>query len=71
MDVAADRCHIHRQVGQKIHLGDQHHIRVAEHQGVLERLVIALGHAEQRHFVVFPNVKFRRADKVAHVLHEQ
>ena len=58
-------------MGQKIHFGDQHYIRVAEHQGVLERLVIAFGHAEQRHFVVFPNIEFGRAYKVAHVLHEQ
>jgi hypothetical protein len=57
--------------GQKIGLGDQAQLRHLEGQWVFQRLVLALGDADQQHVQVSADVELGGADQVADVLHEQ
>ena len=60
------------QVREQVDLVDQHQLAGAEHQRVLERLVLALGDRGDHHPRVLADPELGRADEVADVLdHEQ
>jgi hypothetical protein len=57
-------------VGKQIDFSDHRERGHAEHEGVLERLVLALGDREKYDFAVFTDVELCRTDEVTHVLHD-
>ena len=69
--VADGRVHIEIEVRQQVDLVQQHEARGAEHVGVFDRFVFALGHGQNRHLVRFPQIKGRRADQIADVFDQQ
>ena len=56
---------------QQVNFTQHHGIRGSEHHRVLGRLVVALGHRQQCHVGVVPEVETGRADQVADILDEQ
>jgi hypothetical protein len=67
-----EQVQIEVEVGQQVDLVHQHHLTGAEHQGVLERLVLALGDRSDHHAGVLADLELGRAHEVADVLdHEQ
>jgi hypothetical protein len=58
-------------VRQQVDLGEDDQIRLAEHDRVLERLVLALGDAQYHHVRRLAEVVDRRTDQVPHVLDDQ
>jgi len=68
LDAARDvELHVRQQVG----LVEDHQLRGREHVGVLQRLVLALGHRQDRNLGGFAQVPHGGADQVADVLDEQ
>ena len=59
------------EVGQQVALVEQHQVGGAEHVGILERLVLALGDREDHHLVRLAEIEGGRADEVADVLDQQ
>jgi len=58
-------------VGQKVHFVEEHNIGVVEHGRILERLVLALGYAQNDYLVVFTQIEGGRTDKVSHILDQE
>ena len=58
-------------VRQQVHLGDHRDLGAREDRRVLERLVVPLGHRQQRDLEVLAEVVGGRADQVADVLDEE
>ena len=57
---------------QQVDLVDHHELAGAEHERVLQRLVLALGDGRDHHALVLADVELGRADEVADILdHEQ
>jgi hypothetical protein len=56
---------------QQVDLVHEDKVGRTEHQRVLERLVLALGHGADHHAQVLADPELRRADEVAHVLDHQ
>src|ERR1035437_5917750 len=54
-----------------VHLCNHSGVSGVEKRGVLQRLVLALGHAEQGHAYLLAQVVARRADEIADILDEQ
>src|SRR5512133_2274366 len=59
------------QMGQQINLAEDYQIRDAEHHGILERLVLSLGHTENHDVLGLPKIVNRWAYQVTDVLDEQ
>ena len=58
-------------IGQQVDLVQQQQVGGGEHVGILERLVLALGHREDHHLARLAEVEGGRADEVADVLDQQ
>ena len=72
LDVVQEAVEIEVEVGEQVDLVHQHQLARAEHQRVLERLVLSLRDGGDHHPRVLSDLELRRAHEVADVLdHEQ
>ena len=72
VEVGEEAVEVEVEVREQVDLVDQHELAGAEHQRVLERLVLALGDRGDHHPRVLADAELGRADEVADVLdHEQ
>ncbi len=71
VDVVEQPVEVEVEVRQQVDLVDEHELAGAEHQRVLERLVLALGHRAHHHARVLADPELGRADEVADVLDDQ
>ena len=69
--LSQERVEIEIQVRQQVDLVDQHELAGPEHQRVLQRLVLALGHRAHHHARILADAKLGRAHEVADVLDDQ
>jgi hypothetical protein len=69
--VGEEAFEIELEVRQEVDLVDQDQLAGAEHERVLERLVLALGHRADHHPSVLADPELGRADEVADVLDHQ
>ena len=70
-DVGPQLVQVVVQVGQQVDLVHHHQLAGAEHQRVLQRLVLALGDRAHHGLGVLAHAELGRADQVAHVLDHQ
>ena len=68
LDAAAD---IEVEMRQEIDLGQDHHARGGKGVRIFQRLVVSLGHREDRDFVRLAEIEAGRANQVADILDEQ
>ena len=59
------------EMRQQVELVHEHELARAEHERVLERLVLALGHGRDHYAPVLADAELRRADEVADVLDQE
>ena len=71
VEVVQEALEIDLQVRHEVELVDQHEVARAEHQRVLQRLVLALGDRGDHHARVLADVELRRAHEVADVLDDE
>src|SRR4051794_6764428 len=71
VQVPQELIQIEVQMLQQVNLVHQHQIRRAEHERVLERLLLPFGDGVDHDPGVLPNLKLRRAHQVAYVLYYQ
>ena len=69
---ALDRLlHVEIRVGEQIGLGNHHGVGSLKDDRVLDEFVMPLGHAQDDHAEVFPQIETSGADQVAHVFDHQ
>ena len=72
LEVVEELVEVEVEVRKQVDLVDQHELAGAEHERVLERLLLALCDSRDHDAGVLPHLELGRADEVAHVLdHEQ
>ena len=71
VEVVQEALEVEVEVRQQVDLVDQHELAGAEHQRVLQRLVLALGDRGDHHARVLADAELGRADEVADVLDDQ
>ena len=69
--LASSRSTSKSRCGQQVDLVDEHELAGAEHQRVLQRLVLALGDRADHHARVLADAELGRADEVADVLDDE
>mgnify|MGYP000982116481 CR=1 FL=1 len=70
-DVFLCRRYVKIRVGDEVDLVEDGQRRLLKDQGILHRLVVPLRHGKHHRLSVLPQGKFRRADKIAHVLDDE
>ena len=68
LDAASD---IEIEMRQEIDLGQHHHARRGKGVRIFERLVVSLGHRQDRHFPRLAEIEAGRTNQVADILDEQ
>ena len=71
VDVVEELVEVEVEVRKQVDLVDDHELAGPEHQRVLERLVLALGHRAHHHARVLADPELGRANEVADVLDQQ
>lgn len=69
--VGGKSIHVEIEMRKQVHLGDQEQVRTSDHVGVFQRLILALGHGDEHHAMLFAEVEHGRADEIADIFDEE